>query len=267
MQTEYATDIVFKQRQDLQNIYGTLVRTAIHAVKPERVATFLGRKLTGQFTGDLGNDFSTRIEGTRIKHAMGPVAIKVYDKHGLILRIETTANDVTFFKHYRTVEQKDGQKVYKLAPVKKTIYSLQPDLRNLLAAANQRYLAFISEIDDPTAAIKALNKISRPAEENQRTYKGFNFFAEEDQILFETLLRGEFNISGWRHKDLLRRLPKKTSPQISYCLKRLRLHGLIKRVGRTYKYYLTEFGRHVSLTGLKLKELFLIPALARTAVG
>jgi hypothetical protein len=47
MQAEYATDIVFRRQSDLADIYGNLSRTAIHTVKPDNVATFLGRKLTG----------------------------------------------------------------------------------------------------------------------------------------------------------------------------------------------------------------------------
>lgn len=263
MQVEYATDIVFKRQADLKDLYDVLTRTAIHAVKPQQVATFLGCKLTDRYQGDLGNDFSTRIEGTRIRHHMGPAGIKMYDKFGLILRIETTANDVSFFKHYRTVEQRDGKLAFKLAPVKKAIYSLQPDLRKLLAASNMRYLAFLSEIDDPTAGMAALKKICEAAHESGRTYSGYNFFKAEDQALFETLVRGEFAISGMRNKDLRSHIPGKSTAQISCCLKRLRVHGLIKKVSRTYKYYLTQFGRHVILTGLKLKALFLIPTLAK----
>jgi hypothetical protein len=37
---------------------------------------------------------------------------------------------------------------------------------------------------------------------------------------------------------------------------------LIKKVGHTYKYYLTSFGKEVIAAGLKLKELFLVPQLA-----
>jgi hypothetical protein len=32
------------------------------------------------------------LEGTRIKHYMGPAAIKMYDKFALVLRVETTRN-------------------------------------------------------------------------------------------------------------------------------------------------------------------------------
>ena len=61
-----------------------------------------------------------------------------------------------------------------------------------------------------------------------------------------------------QNKTLRRLLADKTSSQISRLLKRLRPHGLIKKVGRTYKYYLTRFGKQVITTGLMLRELVII---------
>jgi len=52
---------------------------------------------------------------------MGPVSIKMYDRFGLRLRIRTTVNDLTFFQHYRQVEQRDGRRVFKWAEMKKNI--------------------------------------------------------------------------------------------------------------------------------------------------
>ena len=144
MQAEYATDIVFGRRDDLAPLYDALVHTAIHAVKPDDVATFLGRKLHPDYQAEVGNDFHTRIEGTRIKHHMGPVSLKLYDKFGLILRIETTTNDVSFFSHYRTVEHNDGTTQSKFAPMRKTLHSLAP-LREVCAASNRRYLGFLRQ--------------------------------------------------------------------------------------------------------------------------
>jgi hypothetical protein len=262
MQVEYATDVIFKRQADLGPIYDNISRTAIHAVKAENVATFLGRKLTGNYQDEMGNHFSTRIEGTRIKHVMGPVSIKMYDKRGIILRIETTANDVSFFKHHRMVEHKDGPPTFKLAPLKKSIYSLY-DLRGLMAAANRRYLEFISAMEDPGAGTKALQKVAGPASENGRTYRGFNFFSADDDAILSAIVRGEFTITGLRNKDLQRFIQGRKPAWLSRCLKRLRVHGLVKRVGRTYKYYLTDLGRRVVLTGLKLREMLIIPALAQ----
>ena len=182
-QCEYATDIVFKRQADLAAIYGNLTRTAIHTVKPDNIATFLGRKLNSQYEGEMGNRFNIRIEGTRIKHTMGPVSLKLYDKFGLILRIETTVNDLTFFKHYREVEHRDGTKETKWASMQKTIYSL-PALRELLEAANRRYLEFLSTIEDPRNGRDKLDKLSRTVQQEGRSYPGFNLFDSDDDALF-----------------------------------------------------------------------------------
>jgi predicted transcriptional regulator len=99
--------------------------------------------------------------------------------------------------------------------------------------------------------------------ENNRRYKGFNLLSEEDASLFRLLLRGEFVISGFANKNLRQHLLHQNSGQITRLLKRLRAHGIIKKVGRRYKYYLTEFGRQVALTALKLREMVIIPQLAR----
>jgi len=259
MQVEYATDIVFCRQQELAPIYESLVRTAVHAVKAENVAMFLGRKLHGQYRDELGNDFQTRIQGTRIKHHMGEAAIKMYDKHGLILRIETTVNDVNFFKHHRRVEHRDGSSEMKTAALKKSIYSL-PVLVELMCAANRRYLEFISTLDDPSCALKDLEKIALPVREGDRSLRGFNLFAGADLEVFQTLVRGEFNISGFKNKHLAQRL-QQAGRQVSPLLKRLRAHGLIKKIGHCYKYYLTALGRRVAATALRLRELSIIPSL------
>jgi len=265
-QVEFATDVVFSRQADLQAIYDRLTRAAIHTVKPDNITTFLGRKLNGNYQDEMGNRFNTRIQGTRIKHTMGPVSIKMYDKFRLILRIETTVADVSFFKHYREVEHKDGTRSMAWAEMKKSIYSLAP-LRELLLAANRRYLEFISAIEDDKAGADRLNKISQPVKENDRNYSGFNFFDPQDEELFQSLASGEFNISGFQNKHLRRRLSHRSSGQISRTMKRLRIHGLIKKIGHTYKYYLTALGKQVITLGMKLKELYIIPALSAQPAG
>ncbi len=139
MQAEYATDILFNKQSDLGPLYETLIRSAIHSVKPENTTSFLGRKLHGNYQGDMRNNFDTRILGTRIKHRMGASSIKMYDKFGIILRIETVTGNVSEFKHLREVETREGKTVRKIAPMKKTMYSLYV-LAHFLKAANRRYL-------------------------------------------------------------------------------------------------------------------------------
>lgn len=90
------------------------------------------------------------------------------DKAAIMARVECTCNDVTFFKHYRTVGQRDGKEVFKLASLRKNIYSLA-NLRKLMNAA----------------------------------YRGFNLFLDKDFDVCRVLLRGEWCISGFKALDLL----------------------------------------------------------------
>lgn len=267
LQVEYATDLVFKNRDALQAFYPLLLETLIQAVKPADIATFLGRKLSGNYQGEMGNHFNKRWLGTRIKHQMGPVSIKMYDKFRFILRIETTVNNVSFFQHYRKVLHRDGSTSTRWAPMKKTIHSL-PALRELLLAANQRYLKFISAIATPQVGIAKLHKLAETKIENQHRHKGFNLFSEEDTCLFRSLLQGEFFISGFTNKQLRSKyLSDKSTSQVTRLLKRLRVHGVIKKVGSRYKYYLTDFGRETASMALKLREMVIIPDLAFASVS
>ena len=104
---EYASDLVFRSAATLEPLYEQLIRQSVLSVKAEQIASFLGHKITPQLTQELGTQFSTRIEGTCIKHRFASSSIKMYDKFGCILRIETTTNDVSFFKHHRKVEHRE----------------------------------------------------------------------------------------------------------------------------------------------------------------
>lgn len=262
MQVEYATDIVFKRQSTLQAIYSHLLETLIQAVKPADIATFLGRKLHGNYQDEMGNRFNKRWLGTRLKHQMGPISIKMYDKFNIILRLETTVNKVGFFKQYRQVQHRDGTTSTKYAPMKKTIYSLPP-LAELLQAVNKRYLKFLSDVETPEVGVDKLHRLTETRHDDKgRRYKGFNLLSEEDSSFFRLLISGEFAIAGFSNKALRQHMPEKNAGQITRLLRRLREHGLIKRVRKCYRYYLTDFGRQVVMLALKLREMVIIPSLA-----
>ncbi len=265
MQVEFATDVLFHEQAQLQPLYESIIHTAIHAIRADNVATFLGRKLTQAYQGELGNDFSTRIQGTRIRHHRGPASIKLYDKAGIMARVECTTNDASFFKIHRWVEQRDGWQTWKLAPLRKSIYSLR-DLRKLMNAANERYLAWLASIDHPGAELKDIDKMASPATDKGKSFRGFNLFQEQDYRVFLTIARGEWSITGFRAADLRAPIPGLSPSQSSYLLKRLRTHGLIKKIGHRYKYYLTKLGRRVLAASLKIREYIVVPTFCANDV-
>jgi hypothetical protein len=142
MQVEYSTDLIFRSETTLTPLYESLARAAVLAVKAEQVASFLGKKITPQLAQEIGSRFTTRIEGTCIKHRLGKVGVKMYDKFGRVLRLETTANDVSFFKHHRKVEHRDGHFTRELAALKKTIYSLIDSRARFCSAATAAISSF-----------------------------------------------------------------------------------------------------------------------------
>jgi len=112
------------------------------------------------------------------------------------LRVETTVNDVSFFKHHRKVEHKDRHVTRELAPLKKTIYSLI-DLREIMLGCNQRCLAFLSSQDDPSEGERDLQRLSQPRIGSEPSVKGLKFFDATEQTLLRTLHLGKFAIHGW----------------------------------------------------------------------
>ena len=194
-QAEYSTDLMFRSSHALVPLYDASSRQALLAADAPRVAGFLGKKITPTLAQEIGSRLSTRIEGRCIKHYMGAAGVKVYDKFSRVLRIETTVNDVSFFKHHRRVEHKGATATRELAPLKKSIYSLI-DLREILLGCNQRYLTFLSSLDDPSAGERDLQRLSQPRVGGDASVKGLNFFSAGDQALLRTLQHGEFNIHG-----------------------------------------------------------------------
>lgn len=263
MQVEYSTDLVFRSAEHLAPIYEQLSREAVLSVKAEQVASFLGKKITPQLAQEIGSRFSTRIEGTCIKHRFGQAQVKMYDKLGRILRIETTVNNVSFFKHHRKVEHREGPSTRELAPLKKNIYSLV-DLREILLGCNRRYLEYLSALDDHSSGTRALERLTQDRrDEADRPVKGVNFFKSTEQDLLRALQRPEYNIHGVRRSDLASYVPGLSPSALSRQLKRLRVLGMIKRVGGTYRYYLTRLGRAAIAAACSITEFKIVPTLAQ----
>ena len=223
MQIEYATDIIFRRPDDLVPLYEALTRRAIQEVKADDIATFLGRNgLSPLFEGEGGSRYNVLIEGTRLRHSLGHTSIKMYDKFSHVLRIETTTNDVSFFKHYRKVVHQDGRTEMKNAPVQKTIHSLGA-VREVLAAANRRYLDFLSVLKDDSSGRRDLDRVSRSVQDDVgRSYRGINFFLPADLNLALALVRGEYLISGVNARRLRKQLPDWSGSKVSQALRRFR---------------------------------------------
>jgi len=225
------------------------------------VASFLGKKMTPQLAQEIGSRLATRIEGPCIQHRLGQVSIKMYDKFHRVLRLETTTNDVSCFKHYRKGEHRDHHETHEIAPLRKTIYSLI-DLRQILLGCHRRYLEYLSALDDPSAGDRNLHRLTRPKIVDGHTLQGFNFFDSTQQTSLRALQRPEFNIQGIRRADLSRFLPNLSVSSMTRYLGRLRKFGLIKKVAHSDRHDLTRLGRSAIAAACRITAQIIVPALA-----
>jgi len=93
-QDEYATDLMFKSAADLREVYPRPLDHAIGVFHSEDVLRFLGRRIQpARFNGEGRSTLQHRTEGTRVKHWVEENSIRMSDKQGTVLRIETTINN------------------------------------------------------------------------------------------------------------------------------------------------------------------------------
>jgi hypothetical protein len=253
-QAEYATDLLFKSREALAVLYRALLDYAVRTFTPKDILGFLGRKWDRRFDGEVHTHFEDkRWFGTRIKHRMKSNWLKMYDKFGLILRMETVINSPKEFWVYRTQYHRDGTSSRGYYPMTKGVASLV-DYQEQALACNGRYLDALAVVTDPTPAYPELRQLTEPKVVEGRSYAGFNPARREDVRLFRALLDGDHIARGFRNADIRGPLfgtPKASSDQrrasaaVGRLLKRLHVRHLVAKIPRTRRWRVTERGRHL----------------------
>lgn len=250
-QSEWATDVMFRSSCALAAIYPALVRHGMTTFSSPDVMRFLGGKVHGAFKGEIISDFKDRPEGVRIKHRLGRNSVKLYDKQGSVLRVETTINDPYGMKVFRSREgDPDGPSSWR--PMRKGIADLHRRTR-LSQASNDRYLDALASVDTATPLGELVRRICAPAQWNGKRVRALRPWSEEDTALFQAVNRGEFVVNGFRNADMQACLydrpaqspqeKKRRGAKVTRLLRMLRAHGLIRKVQHSHRYVLTAGGR------------------------
>lgn len=254
-QMEYATDVMFRSSDSLAELYPLLLRHAMFQFGSEEVMRFLQRRTDKRFAGEVSTDLQRRVEGIRVKHRVEENSIKMYDKQGSVLRIETTINNPRRFR-VRRKGWRCGKPVLKWLPLRKGIADLRRRAE-LSHGANARYLDALAVVGLQTPSYRLLDRVSKRVKA-KRQYRALRPISPEDTSLFEVILHGEFSLQGFRNRDLRRALAqhdsKNTSARISRLLALLRAHKLIFKVCKTNYYRITRKGHQVMATALKFRQ-------------
>jgi hypothetical protein len=262
-QSEYATDVMFRSESDLQAVYPSLVAHAMHHFRAADVLRFLGRRVNARFKGEVTTSFLNRTEGVRVKHRVGDNSIKMYDKQGCVLRIETTINDPRALRVYRETTR-HGQSAMGWVPMRKGLADIVRRVE-ICRAANQRYLEALSVVKRPAPTQQVLDPVSRRVVKGARPYRGLRPISPDEARLFEAVLRGEHLLQGFRNRDLRRLLAaadekhpalrRRASGRITRQIRLLRAHGLVRKISKTTYYRITAKGHQVMTTALRLRAL------------
>ncbi len=248
-QCEFATDVMFKSREALEDIYPSLVGHAFYDFKCTDVFSFLGRKLDPKFLGEAVSDYRKRPTGWRIKFKMKSNSIKMYDKFSC-LRVEMTINDPKEFKVYKDVHHQDRTVSKRWVPMGKSISNLYR-YAEVSKAANRRFLHSLQDIVPAGSIEREINEVCGKKKVRGKTVTGYNVWSKETMQLFETVSDGKYLIRGFTNKDIRTILypqgqaDKKVRGKMSRTLSKLRAHGLIRKIPHSRKYFVTDKGRRV----------------------
>src|SRR5262249_18725411 len=131
-------------------------------------------------------------------------SIKMYDKQGSVLRIETTINDPRRFRVRRLVTRK-GQREWHWVMMRKGLADIERRVE-VCRAANERYLEALAVVGLPQPIAQLLDPVSRRVQHGGRPYRPLRPLTRDEAAVFHVVLRGEFLLQGFRNKDLRRAL-------------------------------------------------------------
>jgi len=264
-QTEWATDIMFKKRSELAEIYSAILPHALSSFSSADVMKFLGRKLLPHFRGEVISDYKERTEGIRIKHKVGTNSVKLYDKFQIVLRVETTINNPRDFRVFRPLEN-HPEKILSWQKLRQGIADLYRRVQ-VSQASNERYLDALAEIDSSMPLGQLIEQIALPTYHAGKRFRGLRPSDPQDIALFKAVTDGRFLINGFRNRDIQQlfygnaprshKELKSRSARISRLIHLLRVHHLVRRVPHTYRYLLTQKGAEILTAILSMRTITL----------
>lgn len=268
-QCEYATDIMFKSRKSLEDIYPSLVEHAFNDFDCRDVFTFMGRKLTSRFQGEAIADYKHRPIGYRIKFKLNSNSIKIYDK-GNCLRIELTINNPYEFKIMKTFEDDQGNEVKRWVPMGKALSNFYR-YAQIGKECNNRLIASLNDIVPVVSTIEKIEKVCGRKKVDNRSVPALNVWQHDTYHLLKTISNGDFIISGITNSNIRDILypdikdKDKRSSKTTRTIRKLRDHNIIRKVAHSSKYYLTKNGRQIISSLIYMREHMYPEAAAKFA--
>jgi hypothetical protein len=251
-QAEYATDLLFADRDEGGRWYRQLTDHAVLRFDPKQVFAFLGRRFGERYQGEAHTRSVQRRElGMCVRHSVGRNSLKMYDKGARLLRLEMTIHQPKSFRVLRTCHHRDGTSSRGYHALCKGVGNLH-HYQRLARACLRRYEEALVTVAEPaTLALAQVRQMTEPCRRHGRPYAGFNPARADDYRHLAALLCGDGIARGFRNRDLRRYVhgpgrhadEPRAQAAMSRFVKRCQVRGWIAKIPRSQRWRVTTAGR------------------------
>ncbi len=261
-ETEGATDLMFRSATALEAIYPSLLYHALRVSDSPSVMRYFGRgqiSRSGQIKGRAPQEVMTECrrfyEGFRVKHWLNRNSIKMYNKNGRLLRIETTINHTRDFKVFRAPAD-DARRPASWLPLRNGVSDLHRRCE-ISDQSNERYAEALASAQVQEKLHEVVTPACNRIRKDGQSYRGLHPWQEQDYQVLRFLAQGQQALNGFRNQDLRRwlypqsddtdqRQRRRYASRTTRSIKLLRVHGLVRKVAKENRYMLTAQGQKLA---------------------
>jgi hypothetical protein len=251
LQAEFSLTQVLDRPQTGRIFFEEVIRENLDLGRPDQVQLLFNRRVTKRTPGR----FRTRVLTDGVTPSLHidykSSRIKQYHKEGRALRTETTINNTRDFGI--------GKRLHNL-----------PVLREIGFQANRRVLHVQKISHDCAIGEDVFQRVNQPVEVHGQRASALRFADVAVQALLSAMLVFRLLPRGFSNRELrdhwaplMGKTAQSITPgQMTYHLRRLRLHGLIERLPKTHRYRVTDQGWRTALFCTRVYNRILRPGLA-----
>jgi len=252
LQAEFSLTQVLDQPVTGRVFFEEVIRENLDIGRPDQVQLIFERRIVRKGLHATPGRFRTRVITDGVYPSLHvdykATRIKQYHKESRALRTETTINNTRDFKI--------GKRLHNL-----------PALREVGFRANRRLLDVQRISHDCAIGERAFHAVQRPRQAEGQKASALRFGDTRVHALLHALVLFRLLPNGFSNADLRERVePLRGQPTtpgaVTYDLRRLRLHGLIRRIPHTQRYETTERGLRYALFFTRSYDRLLRPGLA-----
>jgi hypothetical protein len=252
LQAEFALTQILDRPLSGRIFFEEIIRENLDLGRPDKVQLIFNRRVSKRTPGR----FRTRVLTDGVTPSLHvdykSTGIKQYHKEGRGVRTETTINNTRDFGI--------GKRLDNL-----------PALREIGFQANRRLLDVECTSHDCMIGEDAFRQVNEPVVVNGQRASALRFADRSVQALLSALLVFRLLPRGFSNRELRdhwapllgKETQTMTQGQMSYHLRRLRLHGIIERLPKTHRYRVTDSGWRTALFCTRCYNRVLRPGLAQ----